>query len=437
MLRIWILLAALYTMPVLAESAPGNSPYVLYAPLNSEKTYLLDGENKVAKEWTSEYRPGMVAYLLEDGSLLRSGMVADETNIFYQGFQQKGPNVPTFNVGGIIERIEPDNSVSWKYTRYSDTFMPHHDIQLMPNGNILLIGWERKTRDEAIAAGRDPKTVTEKWGLWVDSILEIKPTGPESGDVVWQWHAWDHLLQNFDSSKANYGDPKENPGKLDINYWKFRTGPADMMHTNAVDYNAELDQILISSYAYSEIYVIDHSTTTEEAASDTGGKQGKGGQFLYRWGNPEAYGHDRTGITTTAAQHDANWGNSNGSIWLYDNNRDGRSTYAFNITTPVQPDGSYPVLANGTYGPVFPDFQSELGFDDTALGTARKLPSGNVFSCDCINGYAIFIEEDGTISKELKLTENISDAALSSAPSAFRILAYEHDYPGILKLLNQ
>jgi len=37
--------------------------------------------------------------------------------------------------------------------------------------------------------------------------------------------------------------------------------------------------------------VIDHSTTTAQAAGHSGGTYGKGGDLLYRWGNPNAYQH--------------------------------------------------------------------------------------------------------------------------------------------------
>ena len=79
------------------------------------------------------------------------------------------------------------------------------------------------------------------------------------------------------------------------------------MHTNAVAYNAELDQIMLSIHAFSEVWIIDHGTTTEEAASHSGGKRGKGGDLLYRWGNPRAY---RTGTNVDQrlfAQHNAHW----------------------------------------------------------------------------------------------------------------------------------
>ena len=79
------------------------------------------------------------------------------------------------------------------------------------------------------------------------------------------------------------------------------------MHTNSIDYNEEFDQILISVRYFNEIWVIDHSTTTEEAAGHTGGNSGKGGDLLYRWGNPKNIGREPRVINSSLGQHDASW----------------------------------------------------------------------------------------------------------------------------------
>src|SRR5205823_7110527 len=145
-----------------------------------------------------------------------------------------------------------------------------------------------------------------------------KPTGKTTGEVVWEWLIWDHLIQDHDSSKANYGDVAKHPERIDLNFGEgeglaplfaqkdgldklrsigyVRSPPGrnqpynpGWTHLNSVAYNPELDQIVLSALGFSEVWIIDHSTTTAEAAGHSGGRRGKGGGLLYRWGNPRAY----------------------------------------------------------------------------------------------------------------------------------------------------
>src|SRR5207245_6277174 len=81
----------------------------------------------------------------------------------------------------------------------------------------------------------------------------------------------------------------------------------DWTHINAVAYNADLDQIMLTVRAFSEFWIIDHSTTSAEAKGHTGGRGGKGGDLLYRWGNPQAYRAGRMEDQRLFAQHDAHW----------------------------------------------------------------------------------------------------------------------------------
>ena len=92
-----------------------------------------------------------------------------------------------------------------------------------------------------------------------------------------------------------YGDLNSNPGKIDINYsldnppgGNFFDG-GDIMHANGLDYDPLNDVIYLSVNYFDEIWVIDHSTTTEEAQSNSGGNYNKGGDLIYRFGNPTTY----------------------------------------------------------------------------------------------------------------------------------------------------
>ena len=47
-------------------------------------------------------------------------------------------------IGGIFEKLDWSGNVIWSIDFYSDSFHPHHDIEVMTNGNILVLSWKRK-----------------------------------------------------------------------------------------------------------------------------------------------------------------------------------------------------------------------------------------------------------------------------------------------------
>lgn len=172
--------------------------YILFAPIQNTTTYLIDKCGRQVKTWPSTYRPGQSCYILPDGTLLRSG----------------NTNNTTFNAGGkggIIQKIDWNGNVTWSYTVSSTLECQHHDIKALPNGNVLAIVWESKTNSEAIAQGRNPALTTTT--VWSEKIIEIQPTGLTTGTIVWEWHLWDHLVQDFDNTKSNYGVVASNPPK--------------------------------------------------------------------------------------------------------------------------------------------------------------------------------------------------------------------------------
>ena len=288
------------------QTGPATEPMeglILFAPLRSTETYLINAEKQIVHRWKSEYPPGNSAYLLENGDLLR-GARDPAFDLFRGG-----------GIGAMVERYSWEGELLWSFRYTSEDYCLHHDIAPMPNGNILMIAWERKSKEEAIAQGRDPDLLKDD--LWPDHVIEVQPDGPDGGKIVWEWHMWDHLVQDFDREKPNYGVIYEHPELIDLNNTgstppstpeelrklravgytgggdddddDHRRGSADWLHTNAIHYNVELDQIALSAKNFSEVWIIDHSTTTEEAASHRGGKSGKGGDLLYRWGNPWSY----------------------------------------------------------------------------------------------------------------------------------------------------
>ena len=155
----------------------------------------------------------------------------------------------------------------WDYVYSNDNHHQHHDIEPLPNGNVLILAWERKSKEEAIAAGRNPDTVSDR-GMFPDTVVEVKRKGQPPAILFGNGALGITTVQDHDPSKANYGDVSAHPERLDINL-NPRPRP-DWMHTNAIDYNPELDQIILSPRSFHELIVIDHGTTTQEAASSSG-----------------------------------------------------------------------------------------------------------------------------------------------------------------------
>ncbi len=252
------------TVGLLLNTERAFDGYTLFAPLGAGDAYLIDNAGRLVHSWDKGAGTILTPYLLEDGSVIRSGRLQD---------------------GGITQHAW-DGSLMWDFEYPTG----HHDIEVLPNGNVLLLVEEEKTAAEAIAAGRDPGALNTG-ALVSQKILEIQQTGLNSGEIVWEWDVWDHLIQDFDPTKDNYDVVGDHPELIDINSGEtnLNGNDDDWLHTNAVDYNPGLDQIMLSVRQFSELWIIDHSTTTAEAASHSGGTSGMGGDILYRWGNPQAY----------------------------------------------------------------------------------------------------------------------------------------------------
>jgi Arylsulfotransferase (ASST) len=388
--------------------------YTLFAPMSST-TYLIDMQGKVVRTWESDTVPGYSAYLLENGDLLRPGVLPQ------QSFGS-GPGA-----AGRVQRFTWDGEIIWDYTFATEKQLPHHDVAGLPNGNVLIIAWEKKTAAEAIAAGRNPESLNNDWPLLPDCLIEINPTGTTTGQIVWEWHLWDHLIQDHDSAKANYGDVAAHPELVDLNYREglirlmlvtregqdklrsigylavspySRTIPPrinpDWTHINSVDYNAELDQIALSVHGFSEVWIIDHSTTTAEAASHRGGRSGKGGDLLYRWGNPWTYRAGTVADQKLFAQHDARWIPKGlpgeGHLLVFNNGwhrPGGDSSSVDEVLLPVDEEGRY-FKKGAAFGPDQPVWSyaapKKSDFNCTFMSGAQRLPNGNTLICSGPDG---------------------------------------------------
>ena len=391
-----ILLAICLVLPF-QSGAQTYTGYTLYAQQQGTKGYLVDMTGATYHSWTfaSNKTTCYSTYLLPDGSLLRS---VNRTGNSFSG----GP------VSGEVQKVNWNGTVTWDFVYSTTDYCSHHDHHPMPNGNVLLICYERKTAAQVTQAG-----CSWTGEMWPEKIVEIQPSGSTGGTVVWEWHIWDHLCQNYNAARDNYVTSiVQHPELLNINYLPQK----DWMHANGIDYNPVLDQIIFSSHNLNEVYVIDHSTTTAQAAGHTGGNSGKGGDILYRWGNPAAY--QASGSTIFNVVHDAHWVPSTHPAWpnamCAFNNKGGTGTKScVDIFNPPYNGYNYTITAGSAFAPATYNWRATYSGSYTQdMGNSQQLPNGNTLICIAQSGFIYEINPS--------LTQVWSKTVSGSVAQAFR-----------------
>ena len=211
------------------------SGYTMVKPQRVQGVYLIDMAGQVV-----QYFPELSdAYLQGDGTVFGS------------------IGTRTFAV------MDWDGNKLWEYSERREDYHPHHDFLRIYNTElddytVLYIANAPLSHDEAIALGADPGFADSYDGAQMDTIVEVD----SNGTVIWEWRFRDHLVQDIDSSKANYVGRgrtiKDYLHRLNINYGAVSR---DYQHSNAIDYNPKTGHLAISSNRTHEIYIIDHNGT--------------------------------------------------------------------------------------------------------------------------------------------------------------------------------
>jgi len=332
--------AFIYAQPTVGlklNTADAYNGYTLFSPLSSNISYLIDNCGEVVNQWNCDDNPYYTGYLMPNGNLIRYGG-------------------QTTSNAEYIEMRDWNNNVLWKWYPGSNYQYIHSDLAILPNNNFLLIREARVT-------------------------------------VVWEWKIIDHLIQDFDATKSNYGVVGNHPELWDINNPNTVGFGNDKMHFNGIDYNVAKDEIVFSCFSCSEIFIIDHSTTTAQAASHTGGNAGKGGDFLYRYGNPQNYDKGTSADQVLFGQHNSDWINPGlphaGKITIFDNGN-GRPAGAWSrvviLDPPTDAAGNYMMNPSGTYLPNSPYYSG-----------VNMQPNGNLVICEGLNGRFFEIDPAGNV----------------------------------------
>jgi len=413
--------------------------YTLIFPERQSDIFLLNKCGEIVHQWEDDpaARPGAVAYLLENGNILRSKWMANDPNSI----------TTSGGAGGVIELVNWDNEILWTYNIADSTQIQHHDIHLTPHGTIMMIIWQKKELDEIVANGFDTLSHNQR-SILTDYILEIDPM---TDSIVWEWHAWDHLIQDHDSTKANFGIISEHPERININYQEYTFGKTDWLHCNSIDYNPILDQVILNSKHFNEFWIIDRSTTTSEATSSSGGNSNQGGDLLYRWGNPKAYDTGETSDRQLFSQHDVQWIDESdinpdyeffGKIALFNNHIETGLSLG-QILSPEFDTTTFSYLkSNGTFLPE--NFSQEFSHPDTARNYSTAASSiqiigdGNIIMCAGRQGRTFELTPNGQVAWEyitpLKLGNPVpqgTNLALSEN-FTFQAQRYLETYPAFI-----
>lgn len=446
--------------------------YTLIAPLNGRTVYLIDMDGQPVHTWTTTHTPAGGAHLLPNGNLLRCARM------------ESAPGVQRGGIGGLTQEIAWDGSVAWSCDLVEQGYTQHHDLHPMANGNVLLVVRKHHTHEDALAHGRDPRGRSTA-ALWSDLVIEVEPVRPSGGKVVWTWESWDHVVQDHDPKARAYGKIADHPHRLDVNA-DHRNQPKteteekkrrrealeaqmravgyagddapqdappptpaaggslageDWLHLNGIDYLAEHDLIALSARHLSEIFVIDHSPTTAQAATGQGGRFGRGGDLLYRWGNPRSYGLGEAADQRLFLQHDVTWvkgGAPDELRFLVFNNGPRGPGQDFSsvdeIAARFDRVRGFEREPGKRFGPDAPAWSWSNGahFYSGFISGAQRLPNGNTLICEGAKGHVFEVTPEGRVVWEFwNPWDGEAQGALAPLAALFHATRIAKDHPGL------
>lgn len=380
------------------QEMPG---YTLFQSQNA--TYLIDNCGEVVNTWSgvsAVYHP----------KLLPNG------NIVYIEFFSE-----------IITERSWDNQIVNLVEVNDADISPDYEVIVLPNQNYLCVARRLVSQQEFFSIGYNYGPLGNP--SQVDCVIEVDRN---TGDIIWLWDISDHVIQERDPSAGNYGSVYDHPELINMDAvstadWTFQ----ESFMINGMDYHPGLDQIVLSVRKMSEVMIIDHSTTTAEAAGHAGGSAGKGGDILYRWGNPQNYNRGNQSDRYLYYQHNPNWiryGAHKDKMIIY-NNGLFRPGAAFStapiIDTGVDAEGQYTLAADQPHVPDDPLAEYTMQYPGVSFysgytSAARVIDNGNVLITVGGDDECFELTPDGEILWSYRLFQS---------PLTFRVEKYPLDYP--------
>ena len=353
-------------------------------------------------------------------------------------------------------------------------FIKTNDFRKIFNAKLkeytyLMITGKPLSHEEALALGCDPE-LSSNYKSVPDGMVEVD----KSGNIIWEWNITDHLVQDVKADAPNYGVVKDHPEKLDPNFGLGRRG--NWTHTNSLDYNETLDQIVWNNSRNSEFYVIDHGATFVPGDPKKSAELAAGpkGDFLYRFGNPSVYdagdaptltgegSRADNGLKQMFFTHDIQWidkGHPGAGNFLIFDNGQRRPGETFSAILEINPyDGP---MEKGVYIPEMKAGHTRLrgkgaaemrsnqitwyyksnstqSFYSGHISGVQRLPNGNTLICSGRWGHFFEVTPEMECVWEYispvvgnYVSKVIGDYDGHGPSNVFRAHRYGPDYPGL------
>ncbi|KAK3277688.1 hypothetical protein CYMTET_14320, partial [Cymbomonas tetramitiformis] len=207
-----------FTMGVNVFSKAAYPGYTLLSNIGSPTTYLLNNSGAVVKSF---HLRGMLrahkAALSDRGSLY--GLVVERKCLMLSAYWWLEKDCESY-----IQEVSWQGEPLWQWKPMSNRVTLGQDVVRMPSGNYLALVYTGLTSEEALELGLDPKLLRAStgqgrgWDFTYSGLREIMPTGPFTGEVVWQWESIEHIVQDYDESKANYDKVHKRPELYNLNH---------------------------------------------------------------------------------------------------------------------------------------------------------------------------------------------------------------------------
>ena len=392
------------------NSAKAYNGYTLFG--SGGTTYLVDMEGHVIHTWKIGTNPRFT-----EGGTLLDAVGGDPSN------------------SNTWKELDWNGNTVWSYAEKRSNYHAHHDFVKIYNTKLgdstfMYIANKDYSAAQCLAIGASPANNGNKeyTGVQLDVIVEVN----RSGKIIWEWAFFDHAVQEYDATKtATYGVVANSPGRININM----TGnplKSDWLHCNSMDYNQDLDQVVINS-VHGEFYVIDHRNTfvKNDSAASVALAASSAGNFLYRFGDPYKYGQGNapsfstnpekttTGNKQIGGAHDIQWIKTGlpgaGNFLIFNNGQNlfelTPQSYIVEISPYLNASGTNtgayvnpPTVGYNIVNPANTNLMKEkkniskqvvwnyssknnTSFFSTIGSSAQRLPNGNTFVCAMNSGH--------------------------------------------------